>query len=56
MSQKRFNVLDLISIESKFLENIDYENIINEFASNTKMLNLENSNALVVYLLLESCL
>ena len=33
MSQNRLNSLDLISIESDFLKNLDYERIINDFAA-----------------------
>ena len=32
MSQERLNALGLISIENKFLENIDYGSLIDEFA------------------------
>lgn len=31
MSQERLNALALISIENEFLDNIDYESIIDEF-------------------------
>ena len=33
MSQERLNALALISIENEFLENIDYETMIDHFAS-----------------------
>ena len=33
MTQERLNALALISIENEFLENIDYEKLIDEFAS-----------------------
>lgn len=31
MTKIRLNVLSLISIESKFLERVDYERLINDF-------------------------
>lgn len=35
MSQKRLNALILISIEKEFIDNINYETVIDEFASIT---------------------
>ena len=33
MSQERLNALALISIEKEFLEKLDYESLIDDFAS-----------------------
>ena len=33
MSQQRLNVLALLSVEKEFLQEIDYDNLINDFTS-----------------------